>query len=63
MNREVDWIRNQATDSQIEGILSQRDRLINKVAFLNRIIYHLGRLSARRKDPDGNKPQNNPSNR
>lgn len=32
MDKEVDWIRNVATDSQIEGILKQRDRLIIKYA-------------------------------
>jgi len=28
MNREVDWIRNHATDSQIAAILDQRDQLL-----------------------------------
>ena len=34
MDKEVAWIRNMATDSQIEGILKQRNDLISKVELL-----------------------------
>ena len=32
MDKEVDWIRNRATDYQIESIINQRDRLLTKYA-------------------------------
>ena len=38
MDKEVAWIRNEATDSQIRGILNQRDDLIAKVELLQREI-------------------------
>ena len=37
MKKEVLWIRQEATDSQIEGILKQRDALIEKVKGLQKI--------------------------
>ena len=32
MDKEVEWIRNRATDYQIRGILNQRDKLLVKYA-------------------------------
>ena len=38
MNKEVLWIRTEATDSQIEGILNQRNRLLEENKSLREVI-------------------------
>lgn len=44
MDKEVAWIRNSATDSQIEGILKQRDGLIKKYAVAIKVLEDIMQL-------------------